>query len=189
MTFPATHTMSQSPPASKSGFTLIELLITITIFGILLAIAIPNLSDLINGQRVKSAVSDLHASLIFARSEAIKRNHLVGICAKTDDGNGCENSADWARGWIVFLDADGNGLPGAVSDILKKQDTIPKVTLTGTASNVSYSRDGKLKAAVATFVASSPDNSLIPARCVILDLSGRPNIKADSNQNPSDGCQ
>lgn len=171
------------------GFTLIELLFVIVILAVLLSLGAPALSDLVRDQRVKTVVGDVHAALIFARSEAIKRNQYVALCAKNDDGNGCQNSTDWARGWIVFLDADGNGFPGAVSDILRRQDTISNMSLTGTGGNVTYQGDGRLRAAVATFVASSPENSGIIARCVRLDPSGRPSVIVDTDKNPANGCQ
>jgi type IV fimbrial biogenesis protein FimT len=172
------------PTAGNTGFTLIELMVTIAVFGVLISMAIPNFKDLVNGQRVKTVTGDLYASLAFARREAIKRIDLIAICTKTDDGFGCQNSPDWARGWIVFIDTDGNGYPGAVSDILKRQDTISNVTLTGKYSDntdaprLTYQRDGRLRDAKAPiFSASSPSGSHIPARTVTLDLSGRPNIK------------
>ena len=87
--------------------------------------------NLVRDQRVKTATADLYASLILARSEAITRNRIVAMCAMTDDGWGCQNSPDWARGWIVFLDP-GTGVPGATTDILKRQDKYADVTLTGT---------------------------------------------------------
>jgi type IV fimbrial biogenesis protein FimT len=184
---PNVITRAVTPPlrSETAGFTLIELLITLTVFGILISMAIPNFSDLVNSQRVKTVTGDLFASLAFARSEAIKRNDLIVICTKTDDGYGCQNSNDWARGWIVFIDTDGNGYPGAISDILKRQDAISKVTLVAKDSanadvpRVTYLRDGRLKDTdkATVFSASSPSGTHIPTRTVRLDLSGRPNIK------------
>jgi type IV fimbrial biogenesis protein FimT len=170
------------------GFTIIELMITLVILVILLALAAPSMGNLVKDQRVKTVVGDVYAALVFARSEAIKRNTYVGVCAMTNDGWGCQNSTDWARGWIVYLDADGNGYPGAVADILKRQDTLTDITLTGTGGNVSYQGDGRLRVAPAPFVASISGNNSVTARCVQLDLAGRPNVKVDTDGNPANGC-
>jgi type IV fimbrial biogenesis protein FimT len=173
---------------SESGFTVIELVMTVAILTVLLTIAAPSLSALVREQRIKSATFDLYASLIFARSEAIKRNRFVAICAMNADGSGCQNSSDWARGWIVFEDEDGNGFPAAVADILKRQDAIADLSVTGTASNVTYQRDGRLRADVADFVVSSPVDSSVAMRCVRVHLSGQPNVRVDADKSTA-GCQ
>lgn len=169
------------------GFTLVELLITVAVFGILAAIAMPNMSDLVNAQRVRTISGDLHSSLIFARSEAIKRNSLVKLCSANTAMNDCGGTTNWANGWLVFADANDNDTPEA-SEILQKQDARTNLTLTGSNGVVVYQRDGRLKTAVTAFVASSPSNTNITARCVSVDLGGRPNIKADTDQNASNGC-
>jgi len=151
----------------------------------------------VRDQRVKTAVGDVYAALIFARSEAIKRNVNVAVCSH-NGSSGCQNSTDWATyGWIVYLDADGNGYPGAVSDILKKQDPLPNITMTGNMAKLSYLGDGRLSAAVPgepanvrpAFVLSVSGNNVITARCVQLDLGGRPNVKVDTDKNAANGCQ
>jgi hypothetical protein len=38
------------------------------------------------------------------------------------------------------------------------------------------------------FVFTSPQSPTSPARCVMLDPSGRPKVSQDSNGDPSDGC-
>lgn len=161
--------------AGQRGFTIIELVVVAAIVGIMSAMAMPYLGELLRGQRIKTAVSDVNASIIYARSEAIKRNQPVAICASTD-GATCAGATNWATGWIVFVDADGDGAPAAAADILKKQDPVSGVTVTGTGTNLSYQRDGRLAAPLAAdFVVGATGAT---SRCLAVSVSGRPNIKA-----------
>lgn len=173
----------------EHGFTLIELMFTVVILAVLLSLGAPMLRTLVLDQRVKTAASDLHSALIYARSEAIKRNQFVGLCSKNDSSSGCQNSADWARGWIVYEDGNGDGFPTLASDLLRRQDSMVDISISGTASNVSYQGDGRLRATPTTFVISYPSDARVTARCVRLDVSGRPNVQVDTNKDPSDGCQ
>jgi len=155
------------------GFTMIELMITLVILVILISVAAPSLSDLVRDQRVKTATFDVYAGLAFARSEAIKRNADVDI---TPTG------ADWAGGWRVEVQSDAT--------VLKRQDALNGMNVTGPAGTVTYRRDGRIfGAAPPTFVVKSSESNTITARCVRVDLSGRPNIKLDTNGDPTDGCQ
>ena len=61
------------------GFTLIELLITVTLVGILAAIAVPNFSSIIQKSKADSEVSDLQRALNFARLEAINRGVNMSV--------------------------------------------------------------------------------------------------------------
>ena len=160
-------------PASERGFSLLELMIGITILGVMSSFALPELSRLVRDQRVKTATSDVYASIIYARSEAIKRNQNVALCASTN-GTACAGSTNWATGWIVFVDADADGAPATAADIIKKQDAFTNVTLTGVGTNMSYRRDGRLVAVTPNFVVSGTN---VTSRCVRLDVSGRPNVQ------------
>lgn len=61
------------------GFTLLELLITLVIMGIVLAGALPSLTESIRNNMVSSQNLSLLSMLNFARSEAIRRNTEVVI--------------------------------------------------------------------------------------------------------------
>lgn len=158
--------------AASRGFTLTELMIAVAVLGVLTAVGLPSMTNFVREQRVKTATSDVFASLIYARSEAIKRAADVIVVPN--------NTAAWAAGWKV-TDAGGASL--------RVQDAIGGVTVTGPAASLTFRRDGRLATGVTNFVLTSPDNSAITARCVRLDPSGRANIKVDSNGNSGDGCQ
>lgn len=83
------------------GFTLIELLVTMTIVGIVLAIGVPGLRDVIADQRVRVAASDLSSEIAFARSNAVASGRRTIIAPLT--------AGNWAGGWRIFTDVDGNG--------------------------------------------------------------------------------
>ena len=104
----------------QCGFTLIELLITVSVLGVLLAIAIPNLRDFIVSNRLSSNVNGFIGMLSYARSEAIVRNKQVIVCPKNNTTNACVNTPDWGLYEIqIFVDEDGNNAFNSGDTLLK----------------------------------------------------------------------
>lgn len=86
--------------AGIRGFTLIELMISIAILAILLGIAVPSFNDAALGSKLGSHANKLVASAYVARSEAIKRNVSVTLCASAN-GADCASTGGWEQGWVV----------------------------------------------------------------------------------------
>lgn len=98
-----------------SGFSVIELIITIAIVAILVAVALPSFQESLRGNRVSTASNELITSINLARSEALRNPRGAVICTSR---NGSTCGGNWDDGWIVWIDADGNGSPGGVGDRL-----------------------------------------------------------------------
>jgi prepilin-type N-terminal cleavage/methylation domain-containing protein len=69
----------------KSGFTLVEMVVTLSIFSILVAIAIPVFTSWLPGYNLKSAARDVFSNLQLAKLDAIKRSNLCTITINISD--------------------------------------------------------------------------------------------------------
>lgn len=68
-----------SKPALKRGFGLIELMVTLVVLAILMAIAAPSFSDLLDRRRVSGLANEISTDIQWVRTEALKRNRLVTL--------------------------------------------------------------------------------------------------------------
>jgi len=144
---------------SMAGFTVIELLVAVMILAILATIAAPNMTAFILSTRVRGAATDLYSALIFARSEAIKRNANIDIVP----------ISAWQGGWQVKAGAT----------VLTQQDAYPtNLSIVGPAGTITYQRNGRLSGnATATFTISAPSNTTVKTKTVSVDLGGRALVK------------
>ncbi len=90
----------------QSGFTLVELVVTMAVMAILLGVGVPSFIDVMKNARTSATYNSLIGSLYLARSEAVKSNLDVAICARASDAS-C--GTDWDNGWLVFIDTDTDG--------------------------------------------------------------------------------
>jgi type IV fimbrial biogenesis protein FimT len=85
------------------GFTLIELLVTLTVAGILLGLAMPSFSSYVENSRLSTETGTLAYALNLARSEAVKTDTTIEVCASSD---GATCTGTWDSGWIVLCPAN-----------------------------------------------------------------------------------
>jgi type IV fimbrial biogenesis protein FimT len=116
------------------GATLTEVLIGILVIAILSTLAITSYSRLVSHTRIVVATSELHAALLYARSEALKRGGNVIVCRSTsaqtaqpvcDSGNSdLVSNSGWGDGWIIFHDSDGDGKLSVTDIFLRAQEKL-----------------------------------------------------------------
>jgi type IV fimbrial biogenesis protein FimT len=95
------------------GMSVVELLIIVAALSVVVALAVPRTSMLVEHYRLNAASRDLVNGLNLARGEAARRGSTVKVCP-SPNGRFCGRDGDWAQGWLVY--SDGNG-DGAVQDI------------------------------------------------------------------------
>jgi type IV fimbrial biogenesis protein FimT len=116
------------------GFTLMEVLVALAIAAILFAIGVPMFRNASLGARLSAAANNLLASVQLARSEAIKRNVDVTVCASSD-GATCAGGGGWEQGWIVV---DTNPDPDVV---IQHQESLPagfKLSQSGGTTPITF---------------------------------------------------
>lgn len=91
---------------SSKGFTLLELMVTLAVSAILMFIAVPSFVSFIRNSQLTTQANAFFTDLSLTKSEAVKRNARVSICASSN-GATCSGSTNWATGWIVFTDSSG----------------------------------------------------------------------------------
>jgi type IV fimbrial biogenesis protein FimT len=162
----------------ERGLTLVELVVAAAIVAGLMLVAGPAYERFLAYYRLRSHAQALAAALNVARSEAIKRNYRVNLC-KSRDLASCDHADGFEVGWILHVDADGQGQPDPGERPLRAEPRAPEgMTIRGNgpvADFVSYTPMGharKLNGALqmGTFTVCSPGLSAIE---VVLAHSGR----------------
>ena len=172
-------------PISRSGFTLIELIATLAIGTILITVAVPAVSSMVEENRMVANIYEFVSQLNYSRSTAISSSNQVIFC-KSSDGSSCDSDADWNDGWIIFIDRDRNQQRDSDEPLLRmhaKSDSNLDYKAFGSDNHVAFQPSGVLKVGNGTFTFCPKRNTIQP-RTVIVAKTGRIRIsreKADGN--------
>jgi len=186
-----------------SGFTLIELISTVAIAAILLTLGVPSFKDTILSNRMAGHSNRFLSALNITRSEAIKRGQSVTLCKANVDASPpscntgtCDTASGdncWGKGWLVFVDANSNGLTDQGETIIRSFEGLPEtLTLHTNSANVAYwiafDSTGAGKGNNGLVVASTfnlcQGNDEANGRSIILNALGRAKIQKRASSCP-----
>lgn len=169
---------------------MIELVVVIAIAAVLIGLAAPSFTKVLQRNRIATEANSLTADLQFARGQAIKEGKPVTVCISTDQATCSTTSTNWGAGWIVFSDANGDHIVDstpAVELVWRKQPAFSANgstdTLTdSTTAYFTYSRDGFLtipvtgsRSDVGLTLQTVPTNANA-ARCLLVSRIGRQTV-------------
>jgi type IV fimbrial biogenesis protein FimT len=168
----------------QSGFSLLELMVAVAVSALLLTIGIPSFTAFTSSTRLVNVTNELVSSLHLARSEAIKRNSRVVLCASAT-GTSCLAAGDWHQGWLVFHDANNNAVRDVGETVILARYALPVgFSLTGneqikkyisyTSSGAAKLISGAFQAGTLTLCNTSP--ALGAARQIVISSTGRPRV-------------
>jgi type IV fimbrial biogenesis protein FimT len=135
---------------ARNGFTMIELLVTISIVGIVMAIAFSALTP----DSTASESNSLLGMLQFARTAANRQGQNVIVCPSANASASvpvCSTGTAWKTGWIVLAPASGlcSAVGGATGDlVLQTQqaftntDTATFTPASGAGTSFCFNRSG-----------------------------------------------
>jgi type IV fimbrial biogenesis protein FimT len=117
--------------AAPPGFTLVEMLVTVAVLSILGMVALPSLTAFSARNRLSALSSDFVSSLALARTEAARAGRSVWVLPA--DGGVTGN--EFAQGWNLYLDSNGNGTVDTSDTLLRTYPALPTaLKLQGTSA-------------------------------------------------------
>lgn len=119
-------------PRRHAGFTLLELLIALVVLGLLFGLAVPAWGRIVARVHAATAREAITATLFDAQRNAAVLGREIVICPAS--AGSCDGGHDWSRGWIAFVDANGNRLPDGTEPVFDRTPALPDgVHLIGSA--------------------------------------------------------
>ena len=131
----------------NAGFTLIDQMIVVSIAMILVGQALPSISSALKKNQIASVYNEALTALNYTRSVAVTSGAWATLCKSNHTNTACAPSQNtaWTNGWIVFEDANNNGVINAGEKIHLQNTALPSQILINYSRNkqrISYSSEG-----------------------------------------------
>lgn len=143
--------------SGASGFTLVEVIVTLMIFALLFAAAVPSMNRWISNVKVRTVADTLQNGVRLAQAESLRRSRQVVFSLTNSTSpqtslTAAANGSNWSVNTIPSM-TDGSETAAFVeSGVLAA--TAPGVTITGPAA-ICFNSVGRLVANAATGVAGA----------------------------------
>jgi type IV fimbrial biogenesis protein FimT len=144
--------------ARPAGLTLVEALVVMAVLGVILSLSAPTLVGLHQQHLLQAQAEGLLGSLQLARSEALRRQLRVTVCARAQSV-GCDGAGRWPQGWLVFADANNNAQFDADEALIEVHAPLPSSVRMGVTGTVpayfSYDALGRSATVRGAFMAAT----------------------------------
>jgi type IV fimbrial biogenesis protein FimT len=153
----------------------------------LLALGVPSFREFVARNRLDGAAQELMTSLQYARSEAMRRGAQVTL--RLDGAAGSQN---WSSGWLMFVDADHDGVLDPGDEVIREGMALTApLRLKGSTNfdtTIAFNRDGWLTTtggylALCEGDRLTTDGGQSRSRAVLVNRAGRVRIAERNGSN------
>ena len=167
-----------------------------SIAGVLLALAIPNLREFIVRNKMAALANEFSAGVSQTRTEAVTRNSCVSMCQSVNTQNAISGGTlsctttglDWLRGWIIFVNptcsATLNTPVAANGEVVLRVvqpagDGYEIINVGGTNRKIMFDGRGLPNSGMANMTLTGNDDSVTQAnrRQICISAAGRVTIR------------
>lgn len=161
----------------EQGFTLQEMITLTALISVLVGIAIPEFSGLLDRAYADAKKNSLLSDLQTARSHAVKQAKAVVICGSSQ---GLECDGKWRDGWLVLEQGESKPLQ------VQRGETV-KVSWRGFSSEIVFLPNGTSPTSNGRFDICSRNGR--PQGSLIINRQGRVRSEKANQDTLSTGCQ
>lgn len=163
---------------SQQGFNLIELIVVIAIAAILMGLAAPSFTTMLERRAIQAEANRLVKSINLARSKAVTSGEGLNVTIEHTSAT----DKNWSTGWLVFVDDDGNianAYDGNNDELLADMspDTRTLSVLSDIDDRIMFNAQGRLTNGPANFaVCDTAFSTDIDGSLITIALTGRATI-------------